>query len=90
VKGISTGVSIPADLDYKAMYREHLLEKFRINFGDFEDAVQYFATLPGDCGVIISRDKKDFKDAQIPVSTPKEYFIRCQNNSNTPLANLFS
>jgi predicted nucleic acid-binding protein len=42
------------------------------NFNDFEDAVQYFSALHHKCDIIITRNKKDFKNSEIPVMTPME------------------
>lgn len=44
-------------------------------FNDFEDAVQYFTALGSDMDVLITRNTNDFKQAQLPVSTP-EAFLR--------------
>jgi predicted nucleic acid-binding protein len=43
------------------------------NFNDFEDAVQYFSALHHKCDIIITRNKKDFKNSEIPVMTPIEF-----------------
>ncbi len=43
------------------------------DFRDFEDAIQYYSALECDADLIISRNKKDFKLAKIPVLTAKEY-----------------
>lgn len=43
------------------------------NFRDFEDALQYFGAIQAVCGVIITRNAKDFKASAIPVMTPDEY-----------------
>jgi len=40
---------------------------------DFEDAMQYFAALEIKVNAIITRNKKDFKNAKIPVLTAKEF-----------------
>jgi predicted nucleic acid-binding protein len=42
------------------------------NFNDFEDAVQYFSAIHHKCDIIITRNKKDFKNSEIPVMTPME------------------
>lgn len=46
------------------------------DFSDFEDGLQYHTALENNLDIIISRDKKDFKNAQIPVMTAKEYLNR--------------
>ena len=42
-------------------------------FTDFEDALQYFCALEGNCQVLITRNAKDFKASALPVMTPTEY-----------------
>ncbi len=43
------------------------------NFNDFEDAVQYFSALHHKSEIILTRNKKDFKNAEIPTMTPSEF-----------------
>jgi len=43
------------------------------NFNDFEDAVQYFSALHHKSEIILTRNKKDFKNSEIPVMTPTEF-----------------
>ena len=43
---------------------------------DFEDAVQIEAAAQNAIDIIITRDGKGFKDAPIPVFTPREYLER--------------
>lgn len=43
------------------------------DFTDFEDALQYYSSLELDCDLLITRNIKDFKLADIPVLTPDEY-----------------
>lgn len=43
------------------------------NFKDFEDAIQYHTALENGIDSVITRNKKDFKHAKIPVMTAKEY-----------------
>jgi predicted nucleic acid-binding protein len=42
-------------------------------FADFEDGLQYYSALENKVDVIITRNKKDFKNAKIPILTAKEY-----------------
>jgi predicted nucleic acid-binding protein len=42
-------------------------------FSDFEDALQYFCALKKDCNILITRNAKDFKNADISVLSPDEY-----------------
>ena len=43
------------------------------NFLDFEDGLQYYSAIENQIDVIITRNKKDFKYAKIPVLTAKEF-----------------
>ena len=53
---------------------ELILEKgLNSNFEDFEDSLQYFSALAGNCKIIITRNGKDFKTAQLPMMTAEEY-----------------
>jgi len=47
---------------------------------DFEDALQYQSAIAYGCDLIISRDKRGFKNSVIPVLTP-EQFLEEQNNA---------
>jgi predicted nucleic acid-binding protein len=42
-------------------------------FRDFEDALQYSSALESDVDVLITRNKKDYKKADIPVMTAEEF-----------------
>jgi len=43
------------------------------NFNDFEDGLQYFVAMDNESDIIITRNKKDFKNSKIPVMTAGEY-----------------
>jgi predicted nucleic acid-binding protein len=43
------------------------------SFPDFEDGLQYYSAIENEVDVIISRNKKDFKNSKLPVLTAKEY-----------------
>jgi predicted nucleic acid-binding protein len=43
------------------------------DFKDFEDAIQYQTAAVNDLDLIITRNKKDFKNSALPVLTAKEY-----------------
>lgn len=45
---------------------------------DFEDAVQYQSSLVEQADLIITRDKKGFRDCSLPVMTPVEFLQNCQ------------
>lgn len=46
------------------------------DFTDFEDAIQYYTAIEHGMEVIISRNKKDFKNIKLPVLTANEYLKR--------------
>ena len=49
------------------------LEAANSKFDDFEDAVQYFCAKSADIEAIITRNKSDFLEAELPVYSPKEF-----------------
>tara|TARA_R110002049_G_scaffold252877_8_gene428202 strand:- start:1503 stop:1916 length:414 start_codon:yes stop_codon:yes gene_type:complete len=46
------------------------------DFLDFEDGLQYYSAIENQIDVIITRNKKDFKNSKIPVLTAKEFLAR--------------
>ena len=44
-------------------------------FKDFEDALQYFCALTGNCHVLLTRNAKDFKTSELPIMTANEYLV---------------
>ena len=46
------------------------------DFNDFKDGLQYFIAMDNESDIIITRNKKDFKNAKIPVMTAGEYIRR--------------
>lgn len=46
------------------------------DFKDFEDAIQYHTALENNLDMIITRNKKDFKAAALPVMTAREFLKR--------------
>jgi predicted nucleic acid-binding protein len=45
-------------------------------FTDFEDRVQYYTAIENNVEIIITRNKKDFKNSTIPVMNAKEYLAK--------------
>lgn len=53
---------------------EVIVEKsLNSGFIDFEDGLQYFSAIKAECQYIITRNVKDFKNAEIPVLTPDDF-----------------
>jgi predicted nucleic acid-binding protein len=46
------------------------------NFNDFEDGLQYFVAMDNESDIIITRNKKDYKNSKIPVMTAGEYITK--------------
>ena len=44
-------------------------------FDDLEDAMQYYSAIMSKVDVVLTRNKKDFVEANVPVMTPDEFFI---------------
>lgn len=42
-------------------------------FSDFEDGLQYYSAIQNQVDTIITRNKKDFKNSNLPVLSVKEY-----------------
>ena len=43
---------------------------------DFEDAIQYYTAIGNEMDIIITRNKKDFKNIDLPILTAKEFLKR--------------
>ncbi|TAH03921.1 MAG: PIN domain-containing protein [Sphingobacteriales bacterium] len=53
---------------------DHILSmSFAADFTDFEDAIQYYTASENNLEMIITRNKKDFKNQILPILTLKEY-----------------
>jgi predicted nucleic acid-binding protein len=43
------------------------------DFNDFEDAIQYYCALENDCNILLTRNLKDYKKAEITVMTAQDF-----------------
>ena len=43
------------------------------SFPDFEDGLQYYSAIENEVDIIITRNKKDFKNSKLPVLTAEEF-----------------
>jgi predicted nucleic acid-binding protein len=43
------------------------------DFADFEDAIQYYCAIENNCNILLTRNLKDYKKAQITVMTAQDY-----------------
>lgn len=43
------------------------------SFNNFEDGLQYYTAIENEIDIIITRNKKDFKNSKLPVLSAKEY-----------------
>jgi predicted nucleic acid-binding protein len=62
--------------DFLPHSRVHFVQAYDSDFRDKEDAVNYFTALSFKVDAIVTRNKKDFIQAQIPVFTPAEFLQR--------------
>ncbi len=46
------------------------------DFPDFEDGLQYYSAIENEIDIIITRNKKDFKNSKIPILTTKEFLAK--------------
>ncbi|CAM3365251.1 type II toxin-antitoxin system VapC family toxin [Aequorivita lipolytica] len=46
------------------------------DFPDFEDGLQYYSAMENQIDIILTRNKKDFKNSKIPVLTAKEFLAK--------------
>ncbi|PID47425.1 MAG: hypothetical protein CR967_04305 [Proteobacteria bacterium] len=61
---------------------EVLLKKaINSNFSDFEDGVQYFCAFSIDADLIITNDKKGFRNSHIETITSKEFYVKYVKNT---------
>ena len=65
-------------LDIMPIDRSHLMDAVQLRPHDYEDAVQYLSALPCRPDVIITRDKRGFRDFDILVMTPAEFVNRAK------------
>lgn len=45
------------------------------DFADLEDAMQYYSAVSAKVDIVLTRNKKDFVEANVPVMTPDEFFM---------------
>ncbi len=62
---VLTGVSV--------MDAQILDKALNSGFADFEDGLQYYSAEAAGCGVIITRNAKDYAKAELPVMTAGEW-----------------
>jgi|TARA_B110000240_G_scaffold180985_1_gene212477 predicted nucleic acid-binding protein len=43
------------------------------SFADFEDGLQYYSALENRVAIIVTRNKRDFQNSNLPVLSPKEF-----------------
>jgi predicted nucleic acid-binding protein len=53
---------------------DHVIELALLSdFKDFEDSIQYYTALENNIDILLTRNVKDYKTANITISTPLEY-----------------
>lgn len=43
---------------------------------DFEDAIQYYTAIENEMDIILTRNKRDFKNIDLPILTAREFLTR--------------
>lgn len=72
------GYCFPTKVD-SSIVREALDSKFT----DFEDGLQYFSAMTENVDIIITRNKKDFVEAKIPVYTVIQFLDIMEDEINS-------
>jgi predicted nucleic acid-binding protein len=52
---------------------EAIIEALKLDFSDFEDAVQHQCALANQCECIITRNEEDYKKSKLNVYNPEEF-----------------
>jgi len=82
VKGHLESIAFLKDLveiiDVVGIDKTIILSALHSGIGDFEDAIQVFAAEVNGIDVIITRNKKDFKDVSMEIQTPSEFLANYQ------------
>ncbi|MDP3976025.1 MAG: PIN domain-containing protein [bacterium] len=60
-------------VDVIPVHQEIIDRALASDFKDFEDAIQYYAAMEKGLDLIITRNKKDYKKADVAVMTPEEF-----------------
>jgi predicted nucleic acid-binding protein len=66
-------VQLAKFIDIIDLPRDAVIQALGSDFGDFEDALQYYAALAVEVNIIITRNTKDYKHSQLAVLTPDQY-----------------
>lgn len=66
-------------LDVMPIERSQLIRAVQLRPYDYEDAVQYLSAQPSRPDVIITRDKRGFRDFDILVMTPAEFVQKAKS-----------
>ncbi len=72
-KAVETLKKLTQLVKVAAMNEKIIVLALASGFPDFEDAVQYYTALENRIGCLITRNKKDYKGAQITICTPEEF-----------------
>lgn len=63
---------LPSSLTVCPLHKSILDEADKLPFTDYEDAVQHASATAGGLDVIVTRDAGDYKNATLPVLSPRE------------------
>jgi hypothetical protein len=72
------------DVDVAAVTGNEIRQAISLDWGDFEDAVQYAAGESIAVDYIVTRNKKDFASASMPVVSPDELLLLLDESESEP------
>lgn len=52
---------------------EAIIEALKLDFSDFEDAVQHQCAVANQCECIITRNREDYKKSKLNIYNPEEF-----------------
>ena len=80
LRKISTGIKAKLFIEQLLKYimvlpvtHEEIMEALKLDFSDYEDAVQHQCALANQCECIITRNGEDYKKSRITVYSPEEF-----------------
>ncbi|HMB42207.1 MAG TPA: PIN domain-containing protein, partial [Balneolaceae bacterium] len=53
---------------------QHIIDRaLKLRWKDFEDAIHYHAALASDCDAIVTLNRSDFQESELPVLSPIQF-----------------
>jgi len=61
--------------DVLPVSKSTFLDSFKLNRNDLEDGIQLQAAIQNEVSLILTRNKRDYRNKQIPALSPEEYLF---------------